>query len=382
MVKILIITGILPITEIDKKKDENDIFLVTERELTKRYNNLSFEYLFVFPTANFLLSKISKKWNSYYNLGKKKQTISKGRMINLLALIMLPKRFWFRKYLYNLSFWMNEAYLDQIIKEHNPTVLHAQNIESDAYIARKISEKYKIPYIVSLRGGQHHLDALNIRNVKNARSLVAVSPIQRNIFLDLHNKISLIPHGIPEIFFNSKKNSFSSECLKFVVVTRLLPLKNIDKVIKALSRIKHNYIFDIYGDGPDRLRLEKLIKELHLTEKVKIKGKIDHEELPDILVRYNLFIMPSYPEALGRAYFEAMASGLPVIGSKLAGVDGIISHGEEGFLVNPKVDEIETILKSIFEHPTQLLPMKEAAMELAKSFSWDKIGEKYSLIYN
>ena len=382
MVKILIITSILPILEIEKKKDENDILLVTEKELTKRYEHLSFEYLFVFPAANFLLSKFSEKWKSYYNLRKKKQTKSKGRKVNLIALIMLPKRFWFRDLLYNLSFWMNKSYIDQIIEKHKPTLIHAQNIESDAYLARKIGHKYNIPYIVSLRGIQHRIDSFHEKNIKNAKSLVAVSPLQHTHFLNIHLNTILIPHGIPEIFFDNEKNKPPLHPLKFVVVTRLLKIKNIDKVIIALSRIKQDYIFDIYGDGPERLRLEKLILQLNLSKKIKLKGKVANEKLPKILVHYNMFVMPSFPETLGRAYFEAMASGLPVIGSKLAGVDGIITHMKEGFLINPESDEIEAVLKRIFRNPDQLLTMRKSALELAKSYSWETIGRKYSFVYD
>src|SRR5690606_14863696 len=130
------------------------------------------------------------------------------------------------------------------------------------------------------------------------------------------NKINLIPHGIPEYFFSDEIKNVSLSPIKFVVVCRLMKLKNIDKVIRALSLIKKDYLFHIYGEGNEKENLELLIKELKLGDKIQLRGSIKNDELPETLKKYNVFVMPSFPETLGRVYFEAMACGLPVIASK------------------------------------------------------------------
>ena len=75
-VKILVITGILPVSAIEYKKTENDILLVTEDEIKKRHKNISFQYIFTFPYANKLLAIISLKWKTYYKLKKRSFFVS------------------------------------------------------------------------------------------------------------------------------------------------------------------------------------------------------------------------------------------------------------------------------------------------------------------
>jgi len=92
--------------------------------------------------------------------------------------------------------------------------------------------------------------------------------------------------------------------------------------------------------------------------------------------------MPSYPESLGRVYFEAMASGLPVIASKNTGIDGIIRHGREGFLIDHQSEsEILEILELIGKDPNILRAMGNNAMELAQKFHWNNISKSYYDLY-
>src|SRR5690606_32504327 len=112
-----------------------------------------------------------------------------------------------------------------------------------------------------------------------------------------------------------------------------------------------NFIFDIYGDGPEKEALEALVSKLGLSDRIFFKGYIANQILPEILIQYDIFMMPSYPETLGRVYFEAMACGLPVIGSVGTGIDGLIEDGVQGFLVDTRDngfnDKINSILSKI-----------------------------------
>ncbi|WP_333621383.1 glycosyltransferase [Sphingobacterium multivorum] len=382
MNKILIITGILPVPTIEHKKTENDILFVAEDEIVSRYANCSFRYFFVFPFANIILAKLSTKWNSYYELGKKDFFNLRGRNLLLLPVILLPKRLFFRDWLINVSLYINRKKIDKVIREYQPTVLHAQNSDSDAYIAKRLSEKYNIPYIVTLRGLTDNPDRLVRSNLNKAKSLIAISSKQ---LLDGEkvsgNSIKFIPHGVKESFFIHKKELIIDQ-LRLIIVCRLLKLKNIDLVIRALQKINYDYVFDIYGDGPEKEYLEQMIKNLGLENRIHLCGFINNVDLPAKLQEYNLFIMPSYPESLGRVYFEAMASGLPVIASKNTGIDGIIRHGREGFLIDHQSEsEILEILELIGKDPNILRAMGNNAMELAQKFHWNNISKSYYDLY-
>ncbi|CAN0525336.1 unnamed protein product, partial [Scytosiphon promiscuus] len=183
-----------------------------------------------------------------------------------------------------------------------PDIIHKQDAITSAYLTRKISKYYYIPYIVTLRYiCRVKKDKLKQRNLDSAAKLIALSPTQvKNASRLTQKKIELIPHGIDAKFFVKKDFKQTLTPLKFVVIARLLPLKNIDKVINALLTIKKDFIFDIYGDGPEFNRLQEIIKANGMESKIFLKGRISNSSLPSILPNDDMFIMPSYPETLGR----------------------------------------------------------------------------------
>jgi glycosyltransferase involved in cell wall biosynthesis len=388
MKKVLVITGMLPVAAIEYKKTENDIILVTEEKIKEVDPNIVFEYLFTFPHANKGLAKLSSKWESYYSLKKQSKINLRGRMITLFPILIVPKKVFFRNLLISISMFVYRKRIDNLIQEFKPTVLHAQSTDSCAFIAKKISVKYNIPYVVTLRGINRFSDTSIQANLDSAVALIAISPRQVKDAMELTNKeISLIPHGIDESFFveNTTTGPFSLP-LKLITVSRLIKLKNIDLVIKALGSFKHDFVFDIYGDGPEKDNLEKLINELGLQEKVSLKGFISNDKLPNVFQNYSLFVMPSFPETLGRVYFEAMASGLPVIASANTGVDGLVTDGKEGYLIDPcNTLEFTTnfieILESLVVSPYLVEQLSTNSRQYAKQYSWNTIVPKYLSIY-
>jgi teichuronic acid biosynthesis glycosyltransferase TuaC len=388
MKKVLVITGILPVAAIERKKDENDIILLTEEKIKEVDHDILFEYLFTFPHANRGLARLSSKWESYYSLKKQDKIDLRGRLITLFPILILPKKVFFRNLLISISMFIYKKRIDNLIQEFKPTVLHAQSTDSCAFIAKKISVKYNIPYVVTLRGINTFTDKKIRANLDSALALIAISPRQVKDAKGLTNKkVSLIPHGINESFFieNTKTGSFSLP-LRLITVSRLIKLKNIDMVIRALGSFKHDFVFDIYGDGPEKDNLEKLINELGLQEKVSLKGFINNDKLPKVFQNYCLFVMPSFPETLGRVYFEAMASGLPVIASANTGVDGLVTDGKQGFFIDPCntlefTVKFTEILENLVATPNLIGQLSTNSRQYAKQYSWSTIVPKYLSIY-
>ena len=79
----------------------------------------------------------------------------------------------------------------------------------------------------------------------------------------------------------------------------------------------------IVGEGKDRKRLEELIKNLDLSERVILAGAIENRILRNIYTFFNLFVLASYSETFGIVFLEAMYAGLPVIGIKGEGIYGL-----------------------------------------------------------
>jgi glycosyltransferase involved in cell wall biosynthesis len=173
--------------------------------------------------------------------------------------------------------------------------------------------------------------------------------------------------------------------VRIITVARLVKLKNIDKVIHALSRLKQKYHFryTIAGDGPEKNYLTNLVHHYDMQDIIQLTGKIPHQEIADILCEHDIFIMPSYFETFGRVYFEAMALGLPVICAKNSGIYGFFEEMKEGISVDhANIDDIAGKLELLISDRSLRHKIGNNGNELVKQYTWKNLAIKFNRIYN
>jgi len=126
-------------------------------------------------------------------------------------------------------------------------------------------------------------------------------------------------------------------------VGQIKEIKGIFEVIEAIDMLKgEDFEFNLLIVGgvtnpKDEMFLKKIKKTIN-TSYVQLLGFIDHKEISTAYEKADIFVLPSYSEALGMAIMEAMASGLPVIATKTSGAKDLVLDGKTGFLV-PIKDE-------------------------------------------
>src|SRR5207248_8924119 len=92
---------------------------------------------------------------------------------------------------------------------------------------------------------------------------------------------------------------------------------------------------EIMGDGTERSRLSALSSRLGIAKKVNFFGRQTRTQVADAMRRCAVFALPSHYEGLGCVYLEAMSAGKPVIACQGQGIEEIIQHGTNGFLIDP-----------------------------------------------
>ncbi|MCX7956695.1 MAG: glycosyltransferase family 4 protein [Endomicrobia bacterium] len=124
-----------------------------------------------------------------------------------------------------------------------------------------------------------------------------------------------------------------------LTVSRLKKEKGIHLLLHAFSKIVNcfdNLKLFVVGRGPYKKSLEKLMMKLKLSDKVKFLDFIPNELLPEIYNLADVFVLPTLAkEGLPFVIIEAMACGVPVVATKIGGIPEIISHYENGLLVEP-----------------------------------------------
>ncbi|WP_306253733.1 glycosyltransferase [Parvularcula sp. IMCC14364] len=165
--------------------------------------------------------------------------------------------------------------------------------------------------------------------------------------------------------------------VRLIAVARLVPVKGIDDALVALSYIlaekpELDWAFDILGDGPEREALEALTTRLGLTERVHFHGAVPHSNVLRALEGSDIFLLPSWNEAFGLAYLEAMAMGNAVVGCLENGAADILTNGVDGCLVPPRdVSALSALLTKLMVDREMRLTLASAAIRNVKRFSWE-----------
>jgi glycosyltransferase involved in cell wall biosynthesis len=147
-------------------------------------------------------------------------------------------------------------------------------------------------------------------------------------------KTEVIYNGVdPEKFHPAAANSNAPTIL---CVGNLIPTKGQDVLLQALAIVRASFpevSCELIGDGPERAKLKETATKLDL--KILFRGRKSRAEVADAMRRCTIFALPSSYEGLGCVYLEAMATGIPPIGCRGQGIDEVIEHGANGWLVRP-----------------------------------------------
>ena len=169
-----------------------------------------------------------------------------------------------------------------------------------------------------------------------------------------------------------------------VVANMNVETKGHADLIRAAAEVCrefHDVKFLLVGDGNQRSRLEALTQELGLSDTVLFLGR--RKDVPGILACCDLFVLPSWAEGLPNSVLEAMASGLPVVATRVGGTPEIIEDGVNGLLVAPK--EPHALALAIM----QILENGEFARRIAQSargraraqFGFDRLLSELDNLY-
>ena len=187
--------------------------------------------------------------------------------------------------------------------------------------------------------------------------------------------------GIPDKYLEPIDKDFKNGVKRFAYVGGLLELKNVDITLRALHKAlgKSDFSFDIVGSGAEEDKLHHIVKELGMEKQVVFHGQMKRDEAQKVVREADCFIMVSSREAFGLVYVEAMAKGCVVIGTKGQGIDGIVEHGENGFLCKARdVDGLAEVISEIVSLPQDSLQLiSKNAVATAANLTDRKVAESY-----
>lgn len=275
------------------------------------------------------------------------------------------------------------------LRDFQPDVIHAHTLGTDSKLGAWLSKQLDCPLVVTTHGSDTSIpyERGEKRQLKNccdqANAVVGVSSklVEKLIDCGVKNG-SVILNGFA---LQHMSADMDKQPVTILQAGHLLKQKRNHLTIQAFAEIKERYPkakLTIIGQGPEQNSLERLCKELHVTDSVQFTGQISHTEVLAKMAKTQFFVMPSVREGFGIVYLEAMANGCITIGTEGEGIADLIVSGKNGFLVPP--DDPAAIVKTIewcLERPEQAAAIAERGRQDALGLTWEKNARQYIALF-
>lgn len=224
-----------------------------------------------------------------------------------------------------------------VLRDHlkNPfALLHAHSTYPTGLVAILLKTVFKIPVVVALDAAEGSAfpeidfgDLLSKRRAKlnqwvinKASFVTALTNFHRDQVytnLKITNKINVIPRGVDPTKFSTVNTQKENDSLTILSISYLSPVKDPETLIKAFFLVQQSINCKLIHIGRDYMNnaIHQLVKEMGIEEKVFFKGHLAYEEIPEYYKKADLFLLTSVYESQALVVAEALAAGIPVLGT-------------------------------------------------------------------
>lgn len=280
--------------------------------------------------------------------------------IEVYGIFLIPTQWISLLFNYKPYFWVSSYLLNKLFKKYTnecgrPDVIYAHFLTNIAW-AGFLRNKYKVPLV-----GMEHWSVLNNKELSplvmslgeyaynNADKLMAVSQSLKYKIWEHFKKEAIVIHNmIGEEFLSIQRKETNSKIIKYVSTGSLIYRKGYDVLIQAFalaSDMLPEWNLTIIGEGSEREKLQNMIDNNNLSNRILLVGKKNKAEIMEILASSSVFVLPSRAENFSVAVLEALSAGLPVIATTCGGIKECIND-KNGILV--PVEDVPELSKALF----------------------------------
>lgn len=304
------------------------------------------------------------------------------------------------------SLWGYFAYifiaplLHQIHKKKAFDLIHAHYATPAGVIALLAQRWMKVPIVLSIHGGditftakQNQLGRRVTAHVfDKVDAIIAQSTWTREKIIEYGgtpSKTKIIRLGAipPQSVTEAKSALIDKQVITILSVGYLVKRKGHADVLRAVARLVQNGYairYVIVGDGPEGQNLQGLARELEISHLVSFEGYKTHDEVWTYFNECDIFVLPSWDEAFGVVYIEALSMGKSVIGCHgQGGPEDLKQLGDCVELVTPQdVEGLTQTLQRLCDNPERRQRMGQTGRQIvAESFNWEKNAWGVAALY-
>ena len=293
--------------------------------------------------------------------------------------------------------------IHDVATRHDLDLVHAHYAvphATSAWIAQEMSGDRGLPFVTTLHGTDITLVGLQPSyktitqfSIERSSGVTAVSNFLKaetvRDFGIAEDRIRVIPNFIdPAVYTPDKKPCHRSSLAPggekiLMHVSNFRPVKRVVDTVEILARVRREVPARLVmvGDGPDRSRAGARAEELGVDEDVVFLGK--HASVEELLSCADVFLLPSESESFGLAALEALASGAPVVATRIGGIPEVVDDGESGRLLQVgDVDGMAAATVEILQNEDMHQRMSRAGRESSISrYSSSSVVPMYEAYY-
>ncbi len=235
--------------------------------------------------------------------------------------------------------------------------------------------------------------------VKTADCIVTSTKEGKSNLINLYGcnpqKIRVIPPGVDlDIFYPLDQEKVRTELALqdyrrvLLFAGRLQPFKGLNLLLHAMTYLPNHGTTQLLvvggnaGKADELAKMNSLVAELGIGNMVAFVGAVEHEKMPAFYNAADICVIPSYHESFGLVAVEALASGTPVVASRVGGLAAIVKDGETGYLFDERSPEaLATYLCLLMSENAIRLAMAKAARASVMKYNWSSTARRILKVY-
>ncbi len=291
---------------------------------------------------------------------------------------------------------------EEILKKINPDIVHINCLPFlTSFQAARISKKCGKKTVLQVHGvvgGRGRLFGLFQEVYNFTVSRIALNTVDRVICLTSSDaektvkygcppdKIRIIPNGVDS--FKYRPMDVKEDDGLLLWCGRFIQQKGLENLIVAFryAKEKQKRLIKLImtGDGPLLTKIHRQVQKSGLGDHVTFLGCLPREDIPILMNKASIYVLPSLYEGMPYVLLEAMACGTPVVGTDISGITDVINHLQTGLIVPPKNPEaLADAIITLLEHESLRKKLSQNARELmVNNYSWNKVVEKVENVYS
>ena len=302
-----------------------------------------------------------------------------------------------------LAFMKREEVKYDVIRSHYWT---------SALVAEQIKKQLGIPDVVTF----HTLGEVKNRasdtneepeiRIQSEKEIVATADCivtstrdEKNNLIHLYGsqpqKVRVIPAGVDLDLFHPANREAARRKLDLeeyrrvlLFAGRLQPFKGLDLLLRAMTHLPNHGTTQLLvvggnaGKTDELVKMNSLVGELGISSMVTFVGAVEHEKMPTFYNAADICIVPSYHESFGLVAVEALASGTPVVASRVGGLATIVNDGETGYLFDERSPEVLALYLCLLMGENEIREsMAKAARQSVMKYHWSSTAQKLLRVY-